>query len=319
MAYPFVESPHINRTGGRQIDLIVIHTMEMDEKGETAENCAQWFRNPGAKVSAHYCVDANSIVQCVKDENVAWAAPGANSDGLQHRARRPREADRARLERRLFDRDARALGRARRRALHEVQDPRHVALRGRPHGREARDHDARRGQQGVQARHHWDPGTGFPVERYLGLIRAKLGTKAPAHDVKPLKDDPPLLKLGSEGWQVKRLQKLLRERGLFPEPAKIDGDFGEITEAAVKALQELNDLNPDGKVGPLTWRALQASDVKVLVRRQGPAARLTTRRRAGRPGAPPFHCVPSIGGGIGGPHGRPCRACRRRAAPGPSF
>ena len=62
---------------------------------------------------------------------------------------------------------------------------------------------------------------------------------------------------------VKRLQTLLRERGLFPEPAKIDGDFGEITEAAVKALQELNDLNPDGKVGPLTWRALQASDVKV--------------------------------------------------------
>ena len=38
---------------------------------------------------------------------------------------------------------------------------------------------------------------------------------------------------------------------------------GEITEAAVKALQELNDLNPDGKVGPLTWRALQALDVKV--------------------------------------------------------
>ena len=62
---------------------------------------------------------------------------------------------------------------------------------------------------------------------------------------------------------MKRLQKLLRERGLFPEPAKIDGDFGEITEAAVKALQELNDLNPDGKVGPMTWRALQASDVKV--------------------------------------------------------
>ena len=83
MAYPFVESPHINRTEGRAIDLIVIHTMEMDEKGETAENCAQWFRNPGAEVSAHYCVDANSIVQCVRDQDVAWAAPGANRDGLQ--------------------------------------------------------------------------------------------------------------------------------------------------------------------------------------------------------------------------------------------
>ena len=26
MAYPFVESPHVTKTGGRQIDLIVLHT-----------------------------------------------------------------------------------------------------------------------------------------------------------------------------------------------------------------------------------------------------------------------------------------------------
>ena len=82
MAYPFVESPHVTNTGGRQIDLIVIHTMEMDEKGDTAERCAQWFRNPGARVSAHYCVDADSIVQCVRDQDVAWHAPGANHDGI---------------------------------------------------------------------------------------------------------------------------------------------------------------------------------------------------------------------------------------------
>jgi peptidoglycan hydrolase-like protein with peptidoglycan-binding domain len=66
--------------------------------------------------------------------------------------------------------------------------------------------------------------------------------------------------MGSEGWQVKRLQRLLRQNGCFPEPAAIDGDFGEITEAAVRAFQELNDLNVDGLVGKLTWRALLTAD-----------------------------------------------------------
>ena len=33
-------------------------------------------------MSAHYCVDADSIVQCVRDQDVAWHAPGANHDGI---------------------------------------------------------------------------------------------------------------------------------------------------------------------------------------------------------------------------------------------
>ena len=263
MAYPFVESPHINRTGGRQIDLIVIHTMEMDEKGETAENCAQWFRNPGAKVSAHYCVDANSIVQCVKDENVAWAAPGANSDGIQiEHAGRAKQTGRDWSDdysNAMLDRSAQLAADLCLKYKIPVTWLYAADLVAGRRGITTHDAVSKAFKRGS----HWDPGTGFPVERYLGLIRAKLGTKAPAPDVKQVKDAPPLLTIGSEGWQVKRLQRMLRERGLFPEPAKIDGDFGEITEAAVKALQELNDLNPDGKVGPLTWRALQASDVKV--------------------------------------------------------
>jgi N-acetyl-anhydromuramyl-L-alanine amidase AmpD len=34
-------------------------------------------------VSAHLCVDNDSIVQCVFDNDVAFAAPGANHDGIQ--------------------------------------------------------------------------------------------------------------------------------------------------------------------------------------------------------------------------------------------
>jgi N-acetyl-anhydromuramyl-L-alanine amidase AmpD len=73
----------------RQPRVIVIHSMEAPEKGDTAENVARFFQNPGKKdngqdrqVSAHLCIDNNSIVQCVFDNDVAFAAPGANHDGI---------------------------------------------------------------------------------------------------------------------------------------------------------------------------------------------------------------------------------------------
>ncbi len=65
-----------------------MHSMEFPEKGDTAENVAWFFQNPKDKkgnpvqVSAHLCVDNDSIVQCVMDNNVAFAAPGVNHDGI---------------------------------------------------------------------------------------------------------------------------------------------------------------------------------------------------------------------------------------------
>lgn len=76
-------------SGVRKIRLIVIHSMEFPETGDTAESCAQYFQNPCDEhgvprpSAAHLCVDNNSIVRCVLDNNIAGAAPGANHDGLQ--------------------------------------------------------------------------------------------------------------------------------------------------------------------------------------------------------------------------------------------
>lgn len=264
MAYPFVASPNVTETGGRKIDLIVIHTMEMDEKGETAEHCARWFSNPAAKASAHYCVDADSIVQCVRDRDVGWHAPGANHDGIgiEH-AGRARQTGREWADAystAMLERSAALVADLCRKYAIPLAWLYAADLKAGKRG--ITTHDAV--SKAFKRSSHWDPGTGFPIEHYLALVRAELG-KAGGPDVAAavLKQSPPLLRLGSEGWPVTRLQRLLRRHQLFPEPAKIDGDFGEITEAAVKAFQEFGDLEPDGIVGPLTWQALLATDPAV--------------------------------------------------------
>lgn len=67
----------------REVRLIVIHSMESPEKGDTAENVGLFFKRGESRASAHVGVDNNSVVQYVYDNNVAWAAPGVNHDGIQ--------------------------------------------------------------------------------------------------------------------------------------------------------------------------------------------------------------------------------------------
>jgi N-acetyl-anhydromuramyl-L-alanine amidase AmpD len=68
---------------GRQIDVIVIHDMEYPKKMTAALEVARWFSGGSApQASAHYCVDAGAIIQCVRDRDIAWHAPGANKSGI---------------------------------------------------------------------------------------------------------------------------------------------------------------------------------------------------------------------------------------------
>ena len=84
--WPFIQARWFTPFDGvRHPRVIVVHDMEYYERDDSAEIIAHDFatRPPGNKASAHICVDNNSIVQCVKDNDIAYAAPGANSDGLQ--------------------------------------------------------------------------------------------------------------------------------------------------------------------------------------------------------------------------------------------
>jgi len=57
-----------------------------------------------------------------------------------------------------------------------------------------------------------------------------------------------ILKLGSKGEDVKKLQEYL--------DLKVDGEFGPITERAVKDFQKKHIISVDGVVGKKTWEAM---------------------------------------------------------------
>ena len=61
------------------------------------------------------------------------------------------------------------------------------------------------------------------------------------------------LKKGSEGEQVKALQRMLYAMGYNIGSNPIDGDFGSKTDAAVRAYQKKYGLAVDGIVGVKTW------------------------------------------------------------------
>lgn len=66
----------------RRVRLVVMHCMEAPEKPNTAENVGLFFKRGESRSSAHIGVDSDSTVQYVKDNDVAWAAPGVNNDGI---------------------------------------------------------------------------------------------------------------------------------------------------------------------------------------------------------------------------------------------
>src|SRR5215467_1109039 len=63
-----------------------------------------------------------------------------------------------------------------------------------------------------------------------------------------------ILKLGDSGAEVKQLQEKLKEANF--DPGIPDGVFGAGTEAAVKAFQKSEGLDPDGVAGPRTLTKL---------------------------------------------------------------
>jgi peptidoglycan hydrolase-like protein with peptidoglycan-binding domain len=67
--------------------------------------------------------------------------------------------------------------------------------------------------------------------------------------------DTPVLRTGSTGYPVTRLQRALR--AALSRGVGIDGDFGSVTAQAVHDYQSSRGLGADGVCGAQTWGALQ--------------------------------------------------------------
>lgn len=179
--WPFVKARHFKSLKGepaRKVRLVVLHDMEFPEKMTAAEDVARYFATTATPASAHICVDADSIVQCVYDRDVAYAAPGANSDGIQVElagyARQTRGEWLDEYGRRMLDRAARAVAQYCRKF---TIPPVHLS-----------NDQLRAGKSGIIGHYqasqvyrksdHMDPGTAFPWDVFMDLVHAhavKLG------------------------------------------------------------------------------------------------------------------------------------------------
>lgn len=61
------------------------------------------------------------------------------------------------------------------------------------------------------------------------------------------------LRQGHNGHHVRGLQVALNKRSAG---LRVDGDFGSVTNSAVRSFQSVNRLVVDGNAGAVTWRAL---------------------------------------------------------------
>jgi N-acetyl-anhydromuramyl-L-alanine amidase AmpD len=157
----------------------VIHTMEIAERDGAAEACAAWFADPASEVSAHYCVDADGVVQCVREADVAWHARGgnANSIGIELAGFAGQGAHGwgDAYSRSVVERAARLLA--------DVCERRSIPVR------RLRAADLQAGMRGVTGHadvsaafhrsDHWDPGPDFPWERLLRLARGRDDVQRP--------------------------------------------------------------------------------------------------------------------------------------------
>lgn len=79
-----IQSKNFHKVNRKKVDLVVLHSTENPIKPGVAKNVALWFSGESSpRASAHYIVGPDATFRCVREEDVAFAAPGANNNGVQ--------------------------------------------------------------------------------------------------------------------------------------------------------------------------------------------------------------------------------------------
>ena len=156
--------------------LIVLHTMENQEKPYAAENVALWFagraKDPAPLASAHYNVDEDSIVQSVRETDRAWHAGPVNgfSIGIEHAGYAKQTAvdwfDAP--SQAILWRSARLASRLCRRYNIPIQRASEESIANRTAKGFCGHVDVSKAFKHKGG--HWDPGPNFPYDHYLELV-----------------------------------------------------------------------------------------------------------------------------------------------------
>lgn len=239
--------------GSKSRDIIGIHTMEAPERSQTAENVANYFKSVNA--SAHWCVDDNSRVRVVNDNDTAWTLPGANSRSLNielagYAKQKPADWQ-----------DEYSIDMLEIAAVCAAE----WCIKYDIPVRRLSSEQIRNGSKGFAGHvdvnvvykqsSHWDPGPSFPWNYFLDRVRAQIaeirGGDKPS--VRPKAPKPTYNNLGYSTDWIEKQQEKLRKLGYKVTP---DGLRGQETIAAVKAFQKEVGLLEDGIPGPDTAKAL---------------------------------------------------------------
>lgn len=268
------------------IRVIVVHDMEAPEKGLTAENVANYFKNGsgGRPASAHYNVDNDTIVQSVRDDVVAFHAPGCNSDGIgiEHAGymAQSRNDWLDEYSSQMLDLSARLAA--------------DLCIKYKIPAVHLSNAELKAGNRGFvghdqvsdvyKKSDHGDPGPGFPWDAYIEKVKFYITNsnngistgnpipppvvnapiKSPIKFKYPAKWDFPFqnkqLRIGDSGPEVEKLQRLLRALNYTDEKGNhivINGQYTRNTGFPIGYIQMVNKQ-------PETWVAEYPNITKFL-------------------------------------------------------
>lgn len=245
------------------IRLVVIHDMEAPEKSTTAEAVARYFAGLPAsnKASAHVCVDNDSAVRCVDDNDRAWHAPGANADGLGLELAGYARQSRAQW----LDAYSEAVLRQAARITADWCKKYKIPVKRLSVAELKAGQKGIVGHRDVSAAYrqtdHTDPGPNFPWDVFLGMVRERMGTGSTKPETPKRPAFPSGIGPNKSKPSAKTLQTMLKTTGWMNKSVPLADNYGPVTQQAVAGFNKKHGLNDRGTsydpaIGPRGWELL---------------------------------------------------------------